>query len=226
VLQVEALTHQFLTGGERTTVLDQIDFTVRESEIVALLGSSGSGKSTLLNLMAGLMKPTEGSIRICGQPIERMSENQLALFRRSRIGFIFQSYELIPHLTVRENVELPLVFQGTKDKERKERAMRLLTQVGIGQKAEMFPPDLSGGQQQRVSIARALITEPSLVFADEPTGNLDTQTEAEILQLLLQLNQTLGITFMIVTHEQEVARKTQRILRLKDGKLVREEQDT
>jgi putative ABC transport system ATP-binding protein len=226
VLQVEALTHQFLTGGERTTVLDQIDFTVRESEIVALLGSSGSGKSTLLNLMAGLMKPTEGSIRICGQPIERMSENQLALFRRSRIGFIFQSYELIPHLTVRENVELPLVFQGTKDKERKERAMRLLTQVGIGQKADMFPPDLSGGQQQRVSIARALITEPSLVFADEPTGNLDTQTEAEILQLLLQLNQTLGITFMIVTHEQEVARKTQRILRLKDGKLVREEQDT
>ncbi len=223
MLQVEALTHQFLTGSERTTVLDQIDFTVAESEIVALLGSSGSGKSTLLNLMAGLMKPSEGSIRICGQPIERMSENELAVFRRSRIGFIFQSYELIPHLTVRENVELPLVFQGVKEKERRERALLLLEQVGIGEKADMFTSDLSGGQQQRVSIARALITHPSIVFADEPTGNLDTQTEAEILRLLLELNETLGITFMIVTHEQEVARRTQRILRLKDGKLVGEE---
>lgn len=224
MLQVEALTHRFRNGNETTTVLSEIDFTVHKSEMVALLGSSGSGKSTLLNLMAGLMKPTEGSILIDGQSIERMSENQLALFRRSHIGFIFQSYELIPHLTVRENVELPLVFQGLSNKERHQRALALLAQVGIETKSEMFPSDLSGGQQQRVSIARALITEPAIVFADEPTGNLDTQTEAEIIQLLISLNQKLGTTFMIVTHEQEVARHTERILRLKDGRLLGSEE--
>lgn len=220
MLQVEALTHRFQNGNETTTVLRDIQFAVRPSEMVALLGSSGSGKSTLLNLMAGLMKPTEGSIRIDGRAIEAMNENELALFRRSRIGFVFQSYELIPHLTVRENVELPLVFQRIVDRERKERALHLLSQVGISDKSELFPADLSGGQQQRVSIARALVTNPSIVFADEPTGNLDTQTEEEIIQLLIHLNETLGTTFMIVTHEQEVARHAERILQLKDGLLM------
>ncbi|GKS09076.1 peptide ABC transporter ATP-binding protein [Paenibacillus chitinolyticus] len=220
MLEVSGLSHTFLSGTEQSQVLKNINFTVNKGEIVALLGSSGSGKSTLLNLMAGLMKPTEGSILIDGQPIERMSENKLAEFRRHHIGFIFQSYELISHLTVRENVELPLVFQSIKPSERRERAMSLLTQVGLAEKTELFPSQLSGGQQQRVSIARSLITRPPVVFADEPTGNLDTKTEKEIIDLLLELNRTLQLTFIIVTHESEVAARTQRIIQLKDGRLA------
>lgn len=220
VLVVQQLSHSFLNGTESTQVLAGIDFRVERGEIVALLGSSGSGKSTLLNLMAGLMKPTEGSILIAGRPIDKMSENELAVFRRTHIGFIFQSYELIPHLTVRENVELPLVFQGEKVKIRRERANALLTRVGLAGKTELFPSQLSGGQQQRVSIARSLITEPAVVFADEPTGNLDTKTEAEIIDLLIELNVNHGITFVIVTHEHEVARRTKRIIQLRDGRLV------
>ncbi|MEX1029904.1 MAG: ABC transporter ATP-binding protein [Paenibacillaceae bacterium] len=223
MLRVERLSHHFLNGGETTTVLQNIQFNVKKNEMVALLGSSGSGKSTLLNLMAGLMKPSEGSILINGQAIERMTENQLAEFRRTNIGFIFQSYELIPHLTIRENVELPLIFQSVKASERKDRAQKLLEQVGIGEKSNMFPSQLSGGQQQRVSIARSLVTHPTVVFADEPTGNLDSRTEEEIIDLLVELNLTYGITFIIVTHEQSVAKRTQRILHLKDGQLLDQE---
>lgn len=220
MLVVQQLSHTFLSGTEPTQVLSGIDFRVEKGEMVALLGSSGSGKSTLLNLMAGLMKPTEGSILIAGRNIEKMNENDLAVFRRSHIGFIFQSYELIPHLTVRENVELPLVFQGVKGKVRRERAISLLSRVGLAGKTELFPSQLSGGQQQRVSIARSLITEPAVVFADEPTGNLDTKTEEEIIDLLIELNVGHGITFVIVTHEHEVARRTKRIIQLRDGRLV------
>ncbi|MFC5451737.1 ABC transporter ATP-binding protein [Paenibacillus aestuarii] len=220
MLAVQRLSHSFRNGAEATPVLHDLNFRVEQGEMVALLGSSGSGKSTLLNLMAGLMKPTQGHILIAGQAIEQMNENRLAEFRRSHIGFIFQSYELIPHLTVRENVELPLVFQSTGSRERKERALALLAQVGIGDKAELFPSQLSGGQQQRVSIARSLITKPAIVFADEPTGNLDTKTEKEIIDLLIDLNQNSGITFVIVTHEHEVACRTQRILHLRDGYLI------
>ncbi|MEF3307379.1 ABC transporter ATP-binding protein [Paenibacillus sp. GYB004] len=220
MLVVQQLSHTFLSGTEPTQVLSGIDFRVEKGEMVALLGSSGSGKSTLLNLMAGLMKPTEGSILIAGRNIEKMNENDLAVFRRSHIGFIFQSYELIPHLTVRENVELPLVFQGVKGKVRRERAISLLSRVGLAGKTELFPSQLSGGQQQRVSIARSLVTEPAVVFADEPTGNLDTKTEEEIIDLLIELNVGHGITFVIVTHEHEVARRTKRIIQLRDGRLV------
>ncbi|MCS7460172.1 ABC transporter ATP-binding protein [Paenibacillus doosanensis] len=223
MLAVKHLSHRFRNGDEETPVLHDIDFVVDKGEMVALLGSSGSGKSTLLNLMAGLMKPTQGSILIGGESIERMSENQLAEFRRTHIGFIFQSYELIPHLTVRENVELPLVFQGMKAKARKDKAVALLTKVGLGEKTEMFPSQLSGGQQQRVSIARSLVTEPAIVFADEPTGNLDTKTEKEIIDLLIELNESLQITFVIVTHELEVARRTRRVIQLRDGFLVEDE---
>lgn len=195
-------------------------FEVKRGEMVALLGSSGSGKSTLLNLMAGLMKPTEGSIYIADQDIVKLNENSLAEFRRKHIGFIFQAYELIANLTVRENVELPLIFQGVRPAERKQKAMRLLEQVGIPDKAELFTSQLSGGQQQRVSIARSLITEPSVIFADEPTGNLDTRTEEEIIAILKNLNESVDTTFIIVTHEMEVAEQTKRIITLKDGVLI------
>ncbi|WP_314591228.1 ABC transporter ATP-binding protein [Paenibacillus terrigena] len=220
MLRVEHLSHVFRNGSEDTPVLRDINFSIHKGEIVALLGSSGSGKSTLLNLMAGLMKPTEGTILIADQAIEKMSENKLAEFRRTNIGFIFQAYELISHMTVRENVELPLVFQGVKPSSRKERALSLLEKVGLKEKTEMFPSQLSGGQQQRVSIARSLITMPSIVFADEPTGNLDTKTENEIIDLLVELNQSLQLTFVIVTHEKEVADRTKRIIQLRDGYLI------
>jgi len=220
MLRVEGLSHAFQNGTETTTVLQHINFHVRQGEIVALLGSSGSGKSTLLNLMAGLMKPTEGDIYISDHNIVKMNENQLSEFRRKHIGFIFQAYELIANLTVRENVELPLVFQSVSPSIRKQKALSLLEQVAIPEKAELFPSQLSGGQQQRVSIARSLITEPSVIFADEPTGNLDTKTEEEILAILKRLNSTMKTTFVIVTHEREVAAQTQHIISLRDGYLI------
>jgi len=220
MLRVEGLSHAFRNGTETTTVLRDINFQVRQGEIVALLGSSGSGKSTLLNLMAGLMKPTEGDIYISDHNIVKMNENQLSEFRRKHIGFIFQAYELIANLTVRENVELPLVFQSVSPSIRKQKALSLLEQVGIPEKAELFPSQLSGGQQQRVSIARSLITEPSVIFADEPTGNLDTKTEEEILAILKRLNSMMKTTFVIVTHEREVAAQTQHIISLRDGYLI------
>jgi len=220
LLRVENLSHSFKNGVETTPVLNEINFTVQQGEMIALLGSSGSGKSTLLNLMAGLMKPTQGSIYIADHNIVSMSENRLAEFRRKHIGFIFQAYELIANLTVRENVELPLVFQSISPSIRKAKALELLEQVGIPDKAELFPSQLSGGQQQRVSIARSLITEPSVIFADEPTGNLDTKTEEEIIAILKRLNTTMKTTFIIVTHEREVAEQTQHIIALRDGYLV------
>ncbi|WP_028610648.1 ABC transporter ATP-binding protein [Paenibacillus harenae] len=224
MLQVEELSHSFKNGNEITAVLHDISFRVHKGQMVALLGSSGSGKSTLLNLMAGLMKPTEGNIFIAGHSISAMNENKLAEFRRKHIGFIFQAYELLANLTVRENIELPLVFQSVQPSVRRKKALELLEKVGIPDKADLFPSQLSGGQQQRVSIARSLITEPSVIFADEPTGNLDTRTEEEILAILKTLNQTLHTTFIIVTHEREVAAQTEHILTLRDGSLVTDRQ--
>ncbi|OAB38256.1 ABC transporter ATP-binding protein [Paenibacillus macquariensis subsp. defensor] len=222
MLRVENVTHFFKNGNESTPVLHDINFTVNPGEMVALLGSSGSGKSTLLNLMAGLMKPMEGDIYIADHSIVKMSENKLSEFRRKHIGFIFQAYELITSLTVRENVELPLVFQSVSPSIRKQKSLSLLEKVGILDKADLFPSQLSGGQQQRVSIARSLITEPSVIFADEPTGNLDSKTEEEIIGILLELNKTMNTTFIIVTHETDVAEQMQRIFALRDGYLVSE----
>jgi len=220
MLQVEDVSHAFRNAGETVRVLDKINLSVSKGETVALLGSSGSGKSTLLHLMAGFMKPTEGRILIAGQDIVKLNENRLAEYRRSNIGYIFQSYELIANLTVRENVELPLVFQRVSGTKRRIKAMELLEQVGLADKHEMFPSQLSGGQQQRVSIARALVSEPSVIFADEPTGNLDTTTEDEVLGIVKQLNAERQMTFIVVTHEAEVAEQMGRIITLRQGRLV------
>lgn len=220
MLTVEHLSHSFRNAQGVVPVLKDINITVEKGQMVALLGSSGSGKSTLLNLMAGLMKPDQGKIWIAGHDIVQFGENQLAEFRRSHIGFIFQAYELLSNLTIRENVELPLVFMGTSPAKRKAKALELLEQVGLKEKSEMFPSQLSGGQQQRVSIARSLITEPSVIFADEPTGNLDTETEEEVIAILQELNRKMGTTFVIVTHEAEVAEQMQKIITLRNGVLV------
>lgn len=220
MLQVEDVSHTFRNAGETVQVLDHINLSVSKGETVALLGSSGSGKSTLLHLMAGFMKPTEGRILIAGQDIVKLNENRLAEYRRSNIGYIFQSYELIANLTVRENVELPLVFQRVSGIKRRIKALELLEQVGLADKHEMFPSQLSGGQQQRVSIARALVSEPSVIFADEPTGNLDTTTEDEVLGIVKQLNTERQMTFIVVTHEAEVAEQMGRIITLRQGRLV------
>lgn len=222
MLRVEHLSHSFRNAQGSVPVLQDINLTIGKGKMVALLGSSGSGKSTLLNLMAGLMKPDQGKILIADQDIVRFSENRLAEFRRSHIGFIFQSYELLSNLTIRENVELPLVFMGVSPSKRKVKALQLLEQVGLGEKVNLFPSQLSGGQQQRVSIARSLITEPSVIFADEPTGNLDTETEEEIIAILQKLNREMNTTFVIVTHEAEVAEQMQIVLTLHKGVLVEE----
>ncbi|WP_128100528.1 ABC transporter ATP-binding protein [Paenibacillus sp. DCT19] len=222
MLRVEHLSHSFRNAQGSVPVLQDINLTIGKGKMVALLGSSGSGKSTLLNLMAGLMKPDQGKILIADQDIVRFSENRLAEFRRSHIGFIFQSYELLSNLTIRENVELPLVFMGVSPSKRKVKALQLLEQVGLGEKVNLFPSQLSGGQQQRVSIARSLITEPSVIFADEPTGNLDTETEEEIIAILQKLNREMNTTFVIVTHEAEVAEQMQVVLTLHKGVLVEE----
>lgn len=220
MLRVEELSHSFHSANESVKVLHDINLFIEKGEMVALLGSSGSGKSTLLNLMAGFMKPSTGRIFIGDKDIVLLNENRLAEYRRKHIGFIFQSYELIPSLTVRENVELPLVFHTISPSQRKKKALTLLDQVGLSDKTDLFPSQLSGGQQQRVSIARSLISEPYVIFADEPTGNLDTRTEEEILSILQRLNAELDTTFVIVTHEAEVAEQMGRIITLKDGVLV------
>lgn len=219
-LTVTGVNHSYGTGKIKVPVLFDINLHVDKGEFVALCGSSGSGKSTLLNLLAGLTKPDEGSIFVNGEEISRFSENELCLFRRRCMGFIFQSYNLLPNLTALENVELPLIFAGESRKSRRVKAKEMLERVGLEGRMDHKPNELSGGQQQRVSIARALVNQPSIVLADEPTGNLDSKTEQEILELMRRMNRENGTTFIIVTHEQEVAEQSDRVIYLQDGRVV------
>lgn len=220
---MEGVNHSYGTGKLKVPVLYDIDLHICNGEFVALCGTSGSGKSTLLSLMAGLTRPEEGRIMISGEEISRYNENQLCLFRRRSMGFVFQSFNLMPNLTAMENVELPLIFLGESRKNRLKRAADMLEMVGLGGRSKHRPNELSGGQQQRVSIARALVTNPSIVLADEPTGNLDSATEEEILALLREMNREHNTTFVIVTHDQGVAQNSDRIINLKDGRIMREE---
>jgi putative ABC transport system ATP-binding protein len=219
LIRCEGLRRDFVMGSETVHALDGIDASVRSGEFLALLGPSGSGKSTFLYLLGGLDRPTGGSIWVNGQEITAMDEDGLAEYRRREVGFIFQSFHLLPMMTALQNVELPMVFAGVPIGERRARAQELLELVGLGERMMHKPTELSGGQQQRVAIARALANDPQIVLADEPTGNLDTRTGEEIMALLLKLNREEGKTVLIVSHDPTVLNYAGRCVHLRDGRL-------
>lgn len=219
IIRIRDVKKIYQMGSESIRAIDGVSLNIRKGEVCCLFGKSGSGKSTLLNLIAGLEKPTEGKILFHKKHIERMDEDQLANFRRQYVGFVFQSYNLLPTLTALENVTLPLIFKGVPVKERNERAMEMLKAVGLEERAKHKPFEMSGGQQQRVSIARAFVNEPPVVFADEPTGNLDTKTTYEMMDLITGMAKKNNQTLVIVTHDLELAEYADRIVVLQDGKI-------
>mgnify|MGYP000725049613 CR=1 FL=1 len=221
-IEIYDLKHTFKLGKVDVPVLHGINLQVKPGEFVALCGASGSGKSTLLNLVGGLAKPTQGKIVVNDTDITSLNENQLCIFRQKNLGFIFQSYNLIPSLTALENVELTLIFAGIPPKERKEKAQAFLELVGLADRMHHKPNELSGGQQQRVSIARALVNNPSVVLADEPTGNLDSRNGQEIMNLMRKINREGKRTFLVVTHDLSLAKLADRIIFLRDGLVVEE----
>lgn len=227
MITVRDLAHEFRIGKrgkeKQIPVLRDINLRVEPGEIVTLVGRSGSGKSTLLNLLSGYLHPTQGSIEINGTQVDKYTEKQWANFRLQNIGFIFQNFQLIPSMNAFQNVELPLVLKGIPEKERHVRVTEMLSQVGLSSFTDYYPSELSGGQQQRVSIARALIMNPPLLLADEPTGSLDSETEEELLDFIRKLNRDKGITFFLITHDANVAKIGHRTLLLSDGSLVSEE---
>lgn len=223
VIRLQDVRKEYVVGDSHIHALDGVSLTVSPGEFVCISGRSGSGKSTMLNMLAGLEKPTSGEIVILDKHIENMSESARIRFRRQYIGFVFQSYNLMPQYTAVENVELPLMLRGIGKRERRKQALAVMEQVGIVSHAEHKPSELSGGQQQRVGIARALITKPPIVFADELTGNLDTKTSAEIMDLLTGLFRESGTTFMLVSHDPDMSRYTDRTIHLLDGKIISEE---
>lgn len=223
VIRLQDVRKEYVVGDSHIHALDGVSLTVSPGEFVCISGRSGSGKSTMLNMLAGLEKPTSGEIVILDKHIENMSESARIRFRRQYIGFVFQSYNLMPQYTAVENVELPLMLRGIGKRERRKQALAVMEQVGIVSHAEHKPSELSGGQQQRVGIARALITKPPIVFADELTGNLDTKTSAEIMDLLTGLFRESGTTFLLVSHDPDMSRYTDRTIHLLDGKIISEE---
>lgn len=223
VIRLQDVRKEYVVGDSHIHALDGVSLTVSPGEFVCISGRSGSGKSTMLNMLAGLEKPSGGEIVILDKHMEKMSESARIRFRRQYIGFVFQSYNLMPQYTAVENVELPLMLRGIGKRERRKQAFAVMEQVGIVSHAEHKPSELSGGQQQRVGIARALITRPPIVFADELTGNLDTKTSAEIMDLLTGLFRSSGTTFMLVSHDPDMSRYTDRTIHLLDGKIISEE---
>jgi len=219
IIEVKGVRKIYRVGNEKVIALENIDLSIGKGEICCLLGTSGSGKSTLLNLMAGLEKPTRGEIIIKNVHIEKLDEKRLVLFRQKYVGFVFQSYNLLPALTALENVSLPLVFRGVSKKVRNEKAKRILEQVGLGTHLKHKPNQMSGGQQQRVGIARAFVGNPEIVFADEPTGNLDSKTTVEIMNLIIGLARKNNQTLVIVTHDMNIAKYADRIVYILDGNI-------
>lgn len=220
VISVRKLRKVYMMGQEHVVALHNIDLDIPRGEVCCIFGTSGSGKSTLLNQLAGLEKPTRGVVRIGGVPISQLNENQLAAFRQKHIGFVFQSYNLLPELTAAENVAMPLMFKGIDPDVRLLEAKKMLCRVGLKDRMDHFPNQMSGGQQQRVGIARAFVTHPEVVFADEPTGNLDSVSSAEVLGFLKRSVNELGQTIVMVTHDAVAASYADRALVFADGQIV------
>jgi len=218
-VQIKDLRKVYRVGEEKVVALDNVSLAINPGEICCILGTSGSGKSTLLNLLAGLEKPTRGEIYLLGKPIHKMDERQLAHFRQRYLGFIFQAYHLLPALTALENVTLPLAFRGVDSRTRQREARRILTAVGLSRHLRHRPTQMSGGQQQRVGIARAFVGNPPLIFADEPTGNLDSATTREIMDLITSLAVQHRQTLLIVTHDHDVASYASKIIHILDGRI-------
>ena len=217
LIACSGLTKRLRSGEREITVLDGVDLTVEAGELVAIVGPSGSGKSTLLGLLAGLDRPSSGTVRVHGEALETMDEDRLSLLRRGRIGFVFQSFQLLGNLTARENVLLPMELTGVEDAP--ARADSLLEEVGLSDRGHHYPSQLSGGEQQRVALARAFGPKPELLFADEPTGNLDSATGGRVLDMLLRLRSELGTALVLVTHDPEIAAKAPREVHLRAGKV-------
>ena len=221
VLEVKELTKKYSEGESEVIALDHVSFSVERGEFVAIIGASGSGKSTLMNMIGGIDYPTSGSIIIDGNEIQAMSEDELAIFRRRNLGIVYQFYNLIPTLTAEENIALPWKLDGRK--ENKERLSEIVNMLGLEKRAKHLPGQMSGGQQQRVSIGRALINEPAFILADEPTGNLDSKTSREILDILKFTNQKYKQTILLVTHDEKIALQANRIITIGDGKIIKDE---
>lgn len=217
IIEVKNVTKIYKVGTERITALDNVSFTINKGDFCCLLGSSGSGKSTLLNLMAGIEKITKGEILIKGKDVCKMGEHQLAKFRQKYLGFVFQSYNLLPALNAIENVALPMVFKEVKAKERTRRAKEMLIAVGLKERMKHKPNQMSGGQQQRVGIARAFVTDPEIVFADEPTGNLDSKTANEIMEIIKKIATERKQTIVMVTHDVNMAKYANKVVHIHDG---------
>lgn len=220
IIRLSGLTRQYRMGPTIVSAVDGIDLEIERGGAVALVGPSGSGKSTLLNLIGGLDRPTSGEIWVDGENIARAPAKRLVEHRRTRIGFVFQSFNLLPHRSALENVEVPLMISGIPRVERRQQARELLEKMGLGARTGHRPSQLSGGEQQRVAIARSLANKPIILLADEPTGNLDSATGTEVMHLLRDLNEAEGLTLILVTHDTTVAGYASRIVRLRDGKVV------
>ncbi|MDE6602824.1 MAG: ABC transporter ATP-binding protein [Lachnospiraceae bacterium] len=221
VLEVKELTKIYGSGDNQVTALDHVSFRVKKGEFVAIVGASGSGKSTLMNLMGGIDRPTSGSVVVDGEPIFEMSESALAIFRRRNIGIVYQFYNLIPNLTVDENIMLPCLLDNRKPDAQK--LAKIVEMLGLSHRRNHLPGELSGGQQQRVSVGRALINDPAFILADEPTGNLDSKAGREIMEFLTAANRKENQTLILITHDERIALQADRILTISDGKIIRDE---
>ena len=220
-IQVKNLYKIFRVGDEKVRALNGVDLTIYKGEFCAIVGTSGSGKSTMLNMLAGLEKPTKGEVIVAGEHLEKMNENQLVKFRREHVGFIFQSFNLLGTMNAIENVALPLTFRGVDKKIREAKAVEMLKLVGLPKHMKHRPNEMSGGQQQRVGVARALVLDPEIIFADEPTGNLDSKTSAEVLGLMRKVVTEKNQTMVMVTHDNHLAGFADRIFHIIDGKIVK-----
>ena len=223
IVEVDAVSKTYHQGKIDVRALDGLSTTIAEGEFTALVGPSGSGKTTLLNLMGGLDLPDAGSIAVAGRRLETMESTEITRLRLSRIGFVFQSYNLIPVLSALENVEYVMLLQGVSRAERRRRALEILDEVGLGGLHDRRPAEMSGGQQQRVAVARAIVSDPAIVLADEPTANLDSHTATDLLELMRGMNAKHGVTFVFATHDERVMRYARRIIRLRDGAIVDDE---